>query len=540
MCIYFIVQLYAHFELCANNCLKKYMHIAKLTYRKKDFSEGAREHCPKSLVNKVNIYFMTLPLLTKINTINLKKVFMFKLSLLLVLSCCLFSALAQEKKRVEEIIPATISNIKGHQHLYNEGWYVVTSTQKSLDFAYRKMISESGESLSQMGGTSQAALKGMAHGVTDNAKEAAKDSKVFFKKGTAASLDLRKSGNELSSSQFKRSKEGFQKSWESFTLGYIGLASQSKEDWKELKQSYTGFGDNVKEDFRDLKLWFESQGVNLSTKAESSWKESFSKARQEFQNEYEESGRSGNTLKGLGHIFWGYCKALYYGVMKPSTESAESGGKALVKGITYPLAGAVIVANRTVLSLGQNFLFVGKSVVRVLSPTVEAGFMTSLALFNGASAPLLRAGSEGLYAVNQVAVTAATPVVGTGKYLLSEAGDVATNTAILSYSVVTGAADVLINQAEAAVVLGYNAITAIPTQVVLGVGNTVILLAWDGPRLALYTLKGEVDFSPPSGLVLDKKKLEGHKKFKLEKISDDPQVIQKVLEELPQDLREKK
>lgn len=465
---------------------------------------------------------------------------MFKIILYLIMSLLIFSVVAQEKKSVGEVIPVTVSNMKGHQFLYNEGWYVVTSTKKSLDFAYEKMVKESGESMKEMSHDSVHAVTSLGERVKSNAASSIQDSKGFHKKGSELASDLRAAGNKLSRDQYLRSKEGFKSAWESFALGYIGLASHTKDEWAELKASYSAFGESVKDDFSDLNDWFNSQGATLSTKAESSWGESFAKAKEEFNKEYDESGKARNSVAGLGHIMWGYCKALYYGVMKPSEASAEVGGKALVKGLAYPLVGSVIIASRSVVTLGQNFMFVGKTVVRVISPTVEAGFLASLSLFNGASSPVLRAGSEGFYAINQVAVTAATPVVGTGSFSLSTAGDLATHTAFLAYDVAKGTTQVLLNQTQAALVLGYNAITAIPTQLILGTGNAIFLLAWDGPRLTLYTLKGEVDYAAPSGLVLDKKKLETNPKMNLRKITDDPKVIEKVLEQLPQDLREKK
>src|SRR5215467_2575822 len=106
------------------------------------------------------------------------------------------------------------------------------------------------------------------------------------------------------------------------------------------------------------------------------------------------------------------------------------------------------------------------------------------------------------------------------------------------------------HQAQAGVVLGYNALTAVPTQAFLGTLNGVVFLAWDGPRLVIAAAKGEVRWrdgtgaqgsvpvqSLPVGTVVDLDALRKQPGASVEVLSDDPKVVEKVLEKLPQDLR---
>ena len=181
----------------------------------------------------------------------------------------------------------------------------------------------------------------------------------------------------------------------------------------------------------------------------------------------------------------------------------------------------MIVSGRIAYSLGANFYYVGKAGIKVLSPTCEGGFLASIALLSGAAAPVTYVGGETIRVVTQVAVTTATPMVGTGKFVLASVEDTATQAALLTYDTIKGTSEVILNQGKAAVVLGYNALMAIPTQAAMAAGNTLIFLSWDGPRLALYSLKGDIDFSRkiPAGVVLDRKKLEESKEFIVEKIS---------------------
>ena len=120
----------------------------------------------------------------------------------------------------------------------------------------------------------------------------------------------------------------------------------------------------------------------------------------------------------------------------------------------------------------------------------------------------------------------------------------------VSFDLAKGATKVTLNQAQAGIVLGYNALTALPTQTVLGAANGAVFLAWDGPRLVIATAKGEVKWRDPGGVqgsvpvqsvpvgtVVDLDALRREQGVKVEVVEDDPQVIQNVLEKLPQDLR---
>jgi hypothetical protein len=153
-------------------------------------------------------------------------------------------------------------------------------------------------------------------------------------------------------------------------------------------------------------------------------------------------------------------------------------------------------------------------------------------------------------AVNQVAVTVAAPVAGAGHAAASAGARTGVYAALVSFDLAKGAARVTLNEAQAGIALGYNALTALPLQTLLGAANGVVFLAWDGPRLAIATAKGEVKWrtpdgaqgsvpvqSLPVGTVVDLDALRREEGVTVEVVEDDPQVIGNVLEKLPQDLR---
>lgn len=60
----------------------------------------------------------------------------------------------------------------------------------------------------------------------------------------------------------------------------------------------------------------------------------------------------------LPHLFWGYMKATYYSVLKPTANSTETliatVGKSAVKGVAYSLGSVMIISGRTAYTLGAN------------------------------------------------------------------------------------------------------------------------------------------------------------------------------------------
>ena len=50
-------------------------------------------------------------------------------------------------RTLEDVIPLTTANIRGHQMLYNEGWFVITSSRKAFEYAREKSIVSSGQAI---------------------------------------------------------------------------------------------------------------------------------------------------------------------------------------------------------------------------------------------------------------------------------------------------------------------------------------------------------------------------------------------------------
>jgi hypothetical protein len=342
--------------------------------------------------------------------------------------------------------------------------------------------------------------------------------------------------------------------WERFVKGNMTLALRTEEDRQALMAMPGDWYKHLESDFRNLNELTEDAKNAMSTHIKGRWSEAFGEARADFNESYQQSGMRRNSLSGLGDIMVGYIKVLYSGLIKPASRTVVQGSEGAAKGVTHmvflPVAGLFIVSGRTIESTGLSLYYTTSMGYELVSPTVEGGLLTGLSMLSYGAIPVTAAVGGAAGVVNQVAVTAAAPVAGAGKAVAAGAADTGVYAAQVSYDLLKGTTLVTMNQAQSGIVLGYNALTALPTQMLLGAANSVVFLAYDGPRLVLASVKGEVQWtnkngekgsvpvqSLPVGSVVDLKALSREPGVQVQVISDDPDVVQKALEKLPDDLR---
>jgi hypothetical protein len=176
--------------------------------------------------------------------------------------------------------------------------------------------------------------------------------------------------------------------------------------------------------------------------------------------------------------------------------------------------------------------------------------------------------------MNQVAFYTVGPVAGVVEAAATTTANTAAYVGFVTYDAVKGATKVVINQTASGIVLGYNALTAVPMHALFGVEDAAVFLAWDGPRLFVASVRGRVKLGGgsttgeaplppvapdhagenktgndsvqgesyslgdlPVGTVVDLKKLEGVDGVTVEILSTDNAVIKEVLEKIPDDVR---
>ena len=463
------------------------------------------------------------------------------------------AAAKEERMTVEDVIPLTMGNLRGHKMLYNEGWQVVTSSKKALEFAKEHSIQSSRVALSEASASTASRSKNYAANLDSDVKGAVEGGKRVISAGRSLTKDIASATHRAGKAELAYTSDMFHRAGEYFIEGNLSVVKRTAEDRKELAALPGNYYKDLKHDFSNVWELTNSANEKFAGKIEVGWDKAFEKAAYEFQKEYDRSGESPNTLVALGPILSGYLKSLYHGIMKPSAKTIVKTGATTVTyagsyGVFLPVASTSVVAGRTVQSVGLTIYYTGKAGVKIVSPTIEGGLLAGMAVLSLPAVPVTYAAGGTLAAVNQVAFTVAGPVAGAGMGATTTAVDTATYVGLVTYDATKGVTKVVINQAASGVVLGYNALTAIPTHLLLGIEDSVVFLMWDGPRLALAAASGQLKTGDdskdraslddvPVGTVVDMKKLEQSQGIKTKVISTDPTVIRGVMERLPEDLR---
>lgn len=450
---------------------------------------------------------------------------------------------------VEDVIPLTMGNVRGHKLLYDEGWYVVTSSRRALQYAKEKSMDSSAEALRKVRRDAERRSGTYATDMSSGLKGAVASGKELLREGTKRSGDILSGTDKLARKELAYSGKFFREGMDRFIKGNLSLGKRSAQERAELRGLPGNYYTTLKDDFSNI--WSLTNKVNdtFANKIEPGWDTAFDEAGREFRKEYERSGTKENSLMALGPILSGYLKALYRGLAVPASKSLVKGGaKSATGGLFLPVAGATMIAGRTVESVGLTFYYTGKTAVKIVSPTVEGGLLSGLSLLSLGAVPTTYVTGGTLGAINQVAFTAAAPGYGVAKGTATTAIDTAKYVSFLAYDGLSGTTKVVINQAQSGVVLGYNALTAIPAHLLTGTMDSAIFLAWDGPRLVVAAAQGRLKggnrvISPsmedlPVGSVVDLKQLKEEGGVAVTVISDDPAVIGPVLENLPADLRQ--
>lgn len=453
-----------------------------------------------------------------------------------------------EKQSIEDVIPITVGNMRGHKMLYDEGWLVVTSSSRAFDYAKRKAILSSADALKlAMADTARHSGEYKTN-IKEDIQDSVKTGKNIVTTGTKRSGRILEKTHDLANKELSYAQEGYQKAMAAFVQGNLTLPKRTAEERQELANLPGNYFTALNADFGNVYVLAEQARKKFSDKIEPEWDMAFQKASRAFQSEYEQSGNEKNTLMALGPILYGYLKAFYQGLVAPASKTIVKAG---VVGTSYavflPVAATSVVAGRTIQSVGLTVYYVGKTGVKIISPTMEGGLLSGLSLLSLSAVPVTYAAGGAVGAINQVAFTTAGPVAATVEATAKSTVHTAGYVGFLAYDAVKGTTRIVINQAASGVVLGYNALTAVPTHALLGVVDTAVFLAWDGPRLVIAAARGRIKDSGtetyslgdlPIGTVVDLKKLEKAEGVKVEVLSSDPVVIQKVLEQIPNDARE--
>ncbi len=456
---------------------------------------------------------------------------------------------AEEKQSVEDVIPYTMGNIRGHRMLYNEGWFLTTSTSRALDYAKERSFVSSRSALQAVLAGYRKSSSNYGEAVKEGLQDSVKTGTEVVKTGTALSGDILGATQTLAASELAYAQDRYKKAYETFVQGNLSIVARTEEERQELINLPGDYYRTLKGDFSNIMDLTAEARERFSGRIDANWERAFQKAGSEFRAEYEKSSQKHNSLTALGPILYGYLKSFYYGLAAPASKTIV---KTTTTGAAYavflPISATSIVAGRTVQSVGLTVYYVGKTGVKIVSPTVEGGLLSGLSLLSLSAVPVTYAAGGILGAINQVAFSTAGPAVAAAGAAAITTVNSAGYVGFLAYDSIKGTTKVVINQAASGIVLGYNALTAIPTHAVMGAGD-IVVLAWEGPQLVIASVSGKLKSGDkadteiyslgeiPVNTVVDLKKLQQMEGVKVEVLSTDTAVIREVLQKIPCDAR---
>jgi len=451
---------------------------------------------------------------------------------------------------IEDIIPTTVANIKGHKTMYEDGWFIISSSQKALAFAKEHSINSSAEAINKTRLSIKENTSDYTDSLSDGIERAQNTSKVIFNEGTDRSMKILAGTHLLAQKEIAFSKETAAEAWDSFITGYVYLGERTEDSRTALKNIPSNFVDNVSEDFNELTSAVKEMQARSTTDITGQWDNALANAETEFKRGYKESGEKDDSITGLWTLLAGYAKGAYEGLFKPAAKSTWQTAKFTVKiagaAVFLPVASTYILTKNTLQSSGMAIYYTGKTGIEVISPTLKGGYLASMSLLSAGAVPITYVAGTTVGVINQVGSTVAAPVAGTTQGVVTTTADTLKYGTLVTYDALLGTTKVFVEQVKSGVVLGYNALTALPAHVLLGGINTAYFLVWDGPKLVIASVTGDVTFDSktmqpgelPVGSVIDLKALQNNTDLNVQVVSDDPEVIERVLESLPSDLKQ--
>lgn len=444
-------------------------------------------------------------------------------TILLLLLCLVFIPLALGSE-----LETTRKNIKGQKYLFTKGWFIITSPVQAWDYAIQNH-----ETSQEAFSKAISKIKANPKTFGSNLKDAKKTTADINKSAKELSDKLSAAGSEVQQKAFKKSSDQFQKAWSKLNLGYLHYAEVNQSGFENFKKINSDFFGRVGKDFKDIDEAMEPVLGFLLKKSEVSWKKHFKEGKYSFRESYEKSGSRSNSMAGLWDILVGYASWAKHSIIRPAGKTVYQETKNIPYYTIEGVLKTFVASFNIIHSLGANLYYSSKFGYNVISPSLESGYLASLALLNAIHGSVSGTSLKGVGLINKVAVKGIAPAIGTTQLAIEEVSSKAETAATFLIHGAEASGEVFFEKAESGVVLGYSAISQIPPQLLLTAANSAIFLIYDGPRLILAKISGAISdknvVELPVGSVMDieKMKAEG---ITVEPLSEDPVIIKKVME----------
>ena len=239
------------------------------------------------------------------------------LGLILSLSIGLSSSILAESSLSSQ-------NFAGQKHLFQKGWFVITSPTEAWD-----------EALKNHDSSREAYLKAIQkikldpETFKDRSKSAIKWQKELIQEAKNTESEFRNIGKELKKKNFLQSHENFKQAWHSLVQGYISYGDLNSDDLESLKKINTEFFKRVSYQSSDFEGFLKPIRDELLTKSDVPWKKHFQEGNWNFTDHYDKSGSRNNSFQGLWDILKGYVSWFTEAVITPAVKSSYQNTKAL-------------------------------------------------------------------------------------------------------------------------------------------------------------------------------------------------------------------
>ncbi len=301
------------------------------------------------------------------------------------------SSVEPQSQPLEDVIPLTSANLRGHKMLYDEGWYVITSSKNALAYAKEKSIRSSSAAIKEASRRMVAHSSEYTSTLDSHLQRSLETGKSLVQSGTERSGAILDGTRSLTQTEWVYATQHFGDAWEKFIHGNLSLSERTQRDREALLALPGHEFDSLKQDFSNIWDITETLRENFSGRIQVSWDAAFQQAGRDFLAEYEWSGKQPNTLMALGPILQGYLKALYHGGLAPAAKTIVRGSAKGTGSVTsaafLPAATTAVVAGRTIEAAGMTLFYTGTTGIKLISPTVESGLLTSLAILSLAAYP---------------------------------------------------------------------------------------------------------------------------------------------------------
>ena len=225
-------------------------------------------------------------------------------------------------QEVEDVIPITMANIEGQKHLYQEGWYIISSSAKAFEYAKKHSVDLSFQAIEKASQRIALRSEQYTSDLNQALDEGQNTHNAVLESGTQRTHSLINKAQKAAQSQRIYSKNKAAEAWQALISGYVYLGKSSQESLNKIKGLPGNYVDKLSQDhqqmWQSVKRFHEKNNPNILAQ----WDNALEQAETEFEQAYLDSGHKGNSLTGLWRLMTGYVSGAYKGVVKPTLDSS--------------------------------------------------------------------------------------------------------------------------------------------------------------------------------------------------------------------------